>query len=77
MKGVVAAELRAIFTASDRAATEVLLRAMVTRYRDSAPRLSAWLEENVPEGLTVLTLPEGHAAHHRLLARRDDVHRAI
>jgi len=27
------------------------------RYRKSAPRLAGWLEENVPEGLTVFVLP--------------------
>jgi transposase-like protein len=29
-------------------------------YADSAPRLAAWLEHNVPEGLTVFSLPEAH-----------------
>jgi transposase-like protein len=71
----VAAELRAIFTASDRAAAETLLRAMVARYRDSAPRLSVWLEENVPEGLMVLSLPEEHAAHRRLLRTTNGLER--
>ena len=75
MKGQVAAELRALFTASDRAAAETLLRAMVARYRDSAPRLSAWLEENVPEGLTVLSLPEEDASHRRLLRTTNGLER--
>lgn len=29
-------------------------------YSDSAPKLAEWLEENVPEGLTVFSLPEHH-----------------
>jgi len=32
----------------------------VTSYHDSAPKLAKWLEENVPEGLTVFSLPEHH-----------------
>jgi putative transposase len=60
MKAPVAADLRAIFTASDRAAADVLLRAMVARYQASTPKLAAWLEENVPEGLTVFLLPAAH-----------------
>ncbi len=30
---------------------------MIEKYRPTAPRLVAWLETAVPEGLTVLTLP--------------------
>ncbi|UOA34081.1 hypothetical protein DSM110093_03916 (plasmid) [Sulfitobacter sp. DSM 110093] len=33
---------------------------LVTEYRDTAPKLAAWLEKNVPEGLTVFTLPKHH-----------------
>jgi transposase-like protein len=75
MKGQVAAELRAIFTASDRAAAEILLRAMIARYQSSAPRLSAWLEDNAPEGLTVLSLPEAEASHRRLLRTTNGLER--
>jgi putative transposase len=30
------------------------------KYEKMAPKLSHWLEENVPEGLAVLTLPKSH-----------------
>ena len=60
MKAQVAADLRAIFTATDRQAAETLLRAMVKRYAESAPKLAVWIEENVVEGLTVFLLPESH-----------------
>ncbi|WP_209428498.1 transposase [Pararhodobacter sp. SW119] len=33
---------------------------LVASYRDTAPKLATWLEENVPEGLAVFTLPEHH-----------------
>jgi transposase-like protein len=72
MKGQVAADLRAIFTASDRQAAETLLRATVARYQKSAPKLAAWLEENLWEGLTVFALPE---AHRRLLRTTNGLER--
>ena len=33
---------------------------LVATYRDTAPKLAAWLEENVPEGLAAFALPEHH-----------------
>jgi transposase-like protein len=72
MKKQVAADLRAVFTATDRQAAETLLRAMVKHYAQSAPKLTAWIEENVAEGLTVFLLPE---AHHRLLRTTNGLER--
>lgn len=56
----VAAELRNVFDAPDQHAAERLLSEMTARHEKAAPRLSAWLEENVPEGLAVFTLPPSH-----------------
>ena len=56
----VAAELRGVFNASDRREADERLAKLVTKYQKTAPKLAAWLETNVPEGLTVLTLPEEH-----------------
>jgi transposase-like protein len=56
----VAAELRSVFNAADRREAEERLAKLVTKYQKPAPKLSAWLEANVPEGLTVLSLPEEH-----------------
>lgn len=58
MKGEVATKIRAIFNAPDLAAAQSLLKAMADEYRMSAGRLAAWLEEAIPEGLTVLGLPD-------------------
>ena len=33
---------------------------LVANYRDIAPALATWLENSVPEGLAVFTLPEHH-----------------
>jgi transposase-like protein len=64
MKAVVAADIRNVFNAPDRAAAEGLLTQVVARYQQNAPRLAAWMEANLPEGLSVFALPE---AHRRLL----------
>ncbi len=53
-------QLKSIWTADDLAKAETALAELVASYRDTAPKLAAWLEENVPEGLAVFTLPEHH-----------------
>jgi putative transposase len=60
MRGEVAADIRSIFNASDRKTAEELLQAAIQKYATSAPRLSAWLEENLSEGLTVFDFPLEH-----------------
>ncbi len=57
LKKPVAADLRAVFTAPDRREADRLLAAMIEKYRPTAPKLAAWLETDVPEGLTVFALP--------------------
>jgi transposase-like protein len=53
-------QLKSIWTADDLAEAETALADLVASCRDTAPRLAAWLEETVPEGLAVFTLPERH-----------------
>ena len=60
MRREVAADLRDVFEAGDRPEAERRLRLAVEKYRESAPKLAEWIEENVPEGLTVLQLPAAH-----------------
>lgn len=57
MRGEVAETLRSVFNAPDRPEAERLLAQAVTRYQERAPELARWMEENVPEGLTVFALP--------------------
>lgn len=64
MRGEVAADLRAIFDAPDLAEAKRRLELAVKKYEKTAPKLSAWLQESVPESLTVFALP---AAHRRKL----------
>jgi transposase-like protein len=60
MRMEVAADIRAMFNATDRHAAEQLLQAAVHKYATSAPRLSAWLEDNLAEGFTVFDFPLEH-----------------
>ena len=64
MRREVAAAIRAIFNAPSRDEAERQLGQFVERYRKTAPRLAAWAEANLPEGLTVFALPPTH--HRRL-----------
>lgn len=57
--------LRPIFNAKDRPEADQRLHDAVEHYQTAAPKLAAWLEENVPESLTVLMLPD----HHRKMLR--------
>ena len=56
----VAADLRDVFEAGDRPEAERRLRLVAEKYRQTAPKLAAWIEENVPDGLAVLELPASH-----------------
>jgi transposase-like protein len=60
MKWEVAADIRNIFNAPDRAQAEVQLRKTIEKYAHSASRLADWLEGNIPDGLTVFSFPEAH-----------------
>lgn len=53
-------ELRGVFNAPNRAEAERLLELMVRKYIAVAPKMAAWLEENVPEGLAVFDFPLEH-----------------
>ncbi len=71
-KAPLAAAMRAIFNAANRYEAEVLLGKLVGEARKSSPKLAAWLEDNVPEGLTVFSFPE---AHRRLLRTTNGLER--
>lgn len=60
MRKEVAAAIRNIFNAPDEAEAKRLLDQLLERYEKSAPRLVAWAEQNIQEGLTVLQFPTEH-----------------
>jgi len=70
----IGAELRLIWNAPDLHSAEKNLRHLVESYRDAAPGLAAWLENNIPDGMAVFTLPEHHR---RRLRTSNPIERAI
>ena len=60
MRLEVAADIRSMFNAPDRKTAEELLQAAIQKYAVSAPRLSAWLEDNISEGFSVFDFPLEH-----------------
>lgn len=68
----VASDIRTIFDAPDRVTAEAYLTKAVEKYSRSASRLSEWLANNIPEGLTVFAFP---ASFRRLLRTTNGVER--
>ena len=60
MRLEVAAEIRSIFNATNKTRAEELLQEAIQKYAVSAPRLSAWLEDNLSEGFSVFDFPLEH-----------------
>ncbi len=60
MRTEVAADIRVMFNAPDRITAEKFLQTAIQKYAVSAPRLSAWLEDNLAEGFTVFDFPLEH-----------------
>jgi transposase-like protein len=57
MRAELAHDLRGVFDAPNRVEADRQLRLTVEKYAKTAPKLSAWLESNVPESLTVFQFP--------------------
>ena len=60
MRAEVAADLRTIFNAPNRATAEAYLAETVKKYASTASKLANWMEINIPEGLTVFAFPVDH-----------------
>ena len=59
-KGEVAESIRAIFNAENLTEAERLLKLSMSKYEKEMPQLSAWMEVNISEGLTVFNFPAVH-----------------
>lgn len=59
-KNTVAAQMRAIFNAPDKAEAQRLLQAALDAWRKGHPKLAQWAEEAIPESLTVFDFPASH-----------------
>ena len=64
MRTKVASDIRSIFTCSDLPSAQARLKERILFYAKSAPKLASWMEENLPQGFTVFSLPEPH--HRRM-----------
>ena len=53
-------QLRAVWNASSLQTAQAELDTLVASYREKHPNFAVWLENNIPEGLAVFSLPEAH-----------------
>jgi putative transposase len=67
-------DLRTVWNAPNLDAAEAELKRLVAAHRPSAPKLAAWMENNVPEGLAVFKLPK---AHQRRMRTSNPIERSI
>lgn len=58
LKEQVASDIRAIFNAPSLEEATRLLDMAVEKYAKDQSKLSAWMQDNIPEGLTVFSFPE-------------------
>jgi len=77
MRRAVHSDIRDIFNSPDRQQAESRLKCYVQKYHKPAPKLSQWLEENLPEGLTVFALPGWHRRRMRTTNMLERVHEEI
>ena len=60
MKREITADIRAIINAATRTDADSLLKKAVAKYAAKASKLASWMEDNVPESLTVFSFPDTH-----------------
>lgn len=77
MQAEVAEDIRTIFQAPDRATAEAYLAKAVQKYQKPASRLSKWMADNIPEGLTVFTFPVVHRRRIRTTNGVERLHREV
>jgi putative transposase len=66
-----------IFAAPNGELAQERLKYYVEKYAVSAPQLSEWMEENLPEGLTVFELPQKHRKRMRTSNSLERLHEEI
>ena len=57
-KTEVAKDIRHIFTAATLPEAQRQLNLSIDRWKGKAPQLASWMEQNIPEGLTIFQFPE-------------------
>ena len=59
-KGKVAADIRNVFNAPDEVEAKRLLALAVRKYESKESKVSAWMEENIPQSFSVFKRPKEH-----------------
>lgn len=77
LKKSVAADIRYIFNAPNITEAERLLKIYVDKYTKEAPDLAKWMENNIPESLTVMQFPESHRTKIRTSNMAERVNKEI
>jgi transposase-like protein len=77
MKPQVMDDLRSVLDSADEHAAAEQLGRVVRKYEKSAPKLSAWIEENVPESFAVFRLPPSHRVRLRTTNMLERVNREL
>ena len=77
MKEEVAADIKAVFNAPNRQEADRLLTLTVQKYEQKASKLATWMEENIPEGLTVFNFPPEHQRRLRTSNNLERLNREI
>ncbi len=77
MKGEVAQDIKDIFNAPSRQAAEFLLKETVEKYAPRAQKLSQWMEEAIPQGLTIYQFPREHHRRIRTVNMMERINREI
>ena len=60
MRPQVANDIRAIFAAGDADSAKNELDRFINTHKETAPKLAAWAESNIPEGFSIYGLPPEH-----------------
>lgn len=60
MRKQLAADIRDVYNAPSREEANRRLQVAVKKYEKTASRLAHWMEDNLPQGLAVFSLPEAH-----------------
>lgn len=76
-KKEVVATIRAIFNAENKAEAERLLKLAVQKYEKDMPQLAKWMEENIPESLTVFNFELSHRRRLRTSNIAERVNREV
>ncbi len=73
----VAADIRTVFNAPDRATAEAYLVRIIAKYEKIASRLADWMEKNLLEGLTAFDFPAAHRRQIRTVNGLERVSREV